>query len=136
MNDSNLDFHHFGLAVRRPEEARTLLSLLGYEPGDAVFDPRQNVHLQLCTHKTQPAVEVIWPGDTRGPIDKLLNSRPAGVIYHLCYETDDLLSALSGLEAAGLHSVCILPPTPALLFGGRNVSFYNVVGIGLIEIVE
>jgi hypothetical protein len=28
------------------------------------------------------------------------------------------------------------PATPAPLFGGRPVSFYNVVGMGLIEILE
>jgi len=40
------------------------------------------------------------------------------------------------LELAGLHPKCISNPTPAPLFGGRPVSFYNVVGIGLVEILE
>jgi len=136
MNVPHLKFHHFGLAVRRPDEARVFVSALGYQTGDPVFDPVQNVQLQLCAHATQPAVEIIWPGDTKGPIEKLTERHAAGIIYHLCYETDDLAAALAGLKAAGLRAVCISPPTPAPLFGGRPVSFYNVVGIGLVEILE
>jgi hypothetical protein len=35
-----------------------------------------------------------------------------------------------------LRPLCISPVTPAPLFGGRPVSFYNVVGLGLVEILE
>jgi hypothetical protein len=28
------------------------------------------------------------------------------------------------------------PPQPAVLFGGRKVSFYSVAGFGVIEILE
>ena len=132
----HLTFHHFGLAVRRPEAARKFVAALGYSPGAAVFDPAQNVHLQLCTHAAQPAVEIIWPGDTAGPVDQLVQRHASGIIYHLCYATDNLAAALAGLTAADLRPLCISPATPAPLFGGRPVSFYNVVGLGLIEILE
>jgi catechol 2,3-dioxygenase-like lactoylglutathione lyase family enzyme len=132
----HLTFHHFGLAARRPDEARKFIAALGYQLGGSVFDPAQNVHLQLGTHTRQPAVEIIWPGDSSGPVDKLVGRHPSGIIYHLCYETDNLTAALAGLEAAGLRPLRISPPTPAPLFGGRAVSFYNVVGMGLVEILE
>jgi len=73
---------------------------------------------------------------TTGPVDKFVQRHPSGIIYHLCYETDNLSAALAGLEAAGLRPMCISPATPAPLFGGRPVSFYNVVGMGLVEILE
>lgn len=136
MSNPHLKFHHLGLAVRRPDEARVFVSALGYRMGDTVFDPKQNVHLQLCAHETQPAVEIIWPSATKGPIEKLTERHAAGIIYHVCYETDNLAAALADLAGAGLRVVCISPPTPAPLFGGRPVSFYNVVGIGLIEILQ
>lgn len=132
----HLKFHHFGLAVRRPDEARKFTGSLGYQAGETVFDPAQNVQLQLCTHATHPAVEIIWPGDTSGPVDKLVQRHTSGIIYHLCYETADLRAALAALEADGLRAICISPPTPAPLFGGQPVSFYNIPGIGLIEILE
>jgi hypothetical protein len=81
-------------------------------------------------------VEIIWPGDTTGPVDKLLQRHTAGIVYHLCYETEDLTAALAGLETAGLRALCVSPATPAPLFGGRPISFYNVVGMGLVEILE
>jgi catechol 2,3-dioxygenase-like lactoylglutathione lyase family enzyme len=136
MQSPRLKFHHFGLAVRRPDEARTFVSALGYRLGEPVFDPAQNVHLQLCTHETHPAVEIIWPGNAGGPIDKLAQRHASGIIYHVCYETDDLDTALARFAEEKLRVVCISPPTPAPLFGGRPVSFYNVVGIGLIEILQ
>lgn len=136
MTNPHLNFHHFGLAVRRPDEARKFVAALGYQLGASGFDPAQNVHLQLCTHPGQPAVEIIWPGDTPGPVKKLTERHAAGIVYHLCYETHDLAAALAGWEAADLKAICISPPKPAPLFGGRPVSFYNVVGLGLVEILE
>lgn len=135
MSLTHLKFHHFGLAVRRPEEAQRFVTRLGYQPGATVFDPAQNVHLQLHVHSIEPAVEIIWPGITPGPVDKLVARFSSGIIYHLCYETDNLAEALAGLDHLGLNPICISPPTPALLFGGRPVSFYNFRGIGLIEIL-
>jgi methylmalonyl-CoA/ethylmalonyl-CoA epimerase len=136
MNISQLRFHHFGLAVRRPDEARNFVSAFGYQLGEAVFDPAQNVHLQLCTHQTEPAVEIIWPGNTKGPIEKLSERHAAGIIYHVCHETANLEAALAQFAGAGIRFVCISPPTPAPLFSGRKVSFYNIIGIGLVEILE
>jgi hypothetical protein len=69
-------------------------------------------------------------------LGKLAARHPAGIIYHLCYGTDNLTAALTSLAAAGLNPICISSPKPAPLFGGQLVSFYNVVGIGLVEILE
>lgn len=137
MNNPFLKFHHFGLAVRRPDEARKFASALGYEvPDGPVFDHAQNVYLQMYAHPSHPPVEIVWPGSASGPVDKLAQRHASGIIYHLCYETDNLAGALAAFEAAGLAVICISPPQPALLFGGRPVSFYNVAGMGLIEILE
>lgn len=129
-------FHHFGLAVQKPDSARKLLAALGYAIGETVFDPGQNVYLALCQHESQPAVEIIWPGTEAGPIDALARRFESGIVYHLCYETRDLAGALSQFKAAGLEVACISRPKPAPLFGGRKVSFYNILGMGLVEFLE
>jgi methylmalonyl-CoA/ethylmalonyl-CoA epimerase len=136
MNNPHLKFHHFGLAVRRPDEARKFVSSLGYKTGEAMFDPAQKVHLELCTHPSHPAVEIVWPSDTKGPIGSMTERHAAGIIYHVCYETDNLMAAIAYLETTGLNPICISPPTPAPLFNNQKISFYNVIGIGLIEILE
>src|ERR1700722_7334167 len=120
MNPPHLAFHHFGLAVHRPEEARVFVSTLGYRLGEPVFDPAQKVHLQLCAHDTHPAVEIIWPGETKGPGDRPGECPPDGIIYHVCDQTNDLPAALAQFANAKLRVTCISPPTPAVLFGGRK----------------
>ena len=136
MDNTLLKFHHFGLAVPKPDSARMWLTKLGYQIGETVFDSGQNVYLALCWHETQPPVEIIWPGTEGGPIDALVRQHEFGVVYHLSYETHDLAGALSQFKHDGLRVACISRPKAAPLFGGRKVSFYNVMGMGLVEILE
>ncbi len=136
MTGFGLAFHHLGLAVSRPEEAATFLTGLGYAIGELVFDPEQNINLALCRHPQMPAVEIISPGNGPGPIDKYVTRFASGIIYHACYETADRSQSLAAIEAAKLRPICVLPPRPAVLFGGRAVSFYAVIGVGLIELLE
>src|SRR5260370_29896783 len=131
-----LAFHHFGLAVRKPDDGVAFLSMLGYRMENPILDKIQNVHLMMGWHDSQPAVEVIYEGTDAGPIDKLIQRHPQGIIYHVCYVTTNLQESLDQLETAGLRVLCISSPKPALLFQDRMVSFYNIVGMGLIEILQ
>jgi hypothetical protein len=135
MNSFGLAFHHLGLAVRRPDAAVVFLQNLDYAIGERIFDPEQNVNLILCRHERMPQIEIIFPGDGAGPIDVFINRHANGIVYHVCYESADVPSSLAAIEAAQLRPVCVAEPRPAVLFQGRPVSFYNVIGIGLIEIL-
>ncbi|MFZ2007912.1 MAG: VOC family protein [Stellaceae bacterium] len=137
MNPFGLTFHHLGLAVRRPRDAGQFLSGLGYELAEPVFDPEQNVNLVMCTHAgSMPAVEIIYPAAGKSPVDALIAGRPEGIVYHMCYVTADLSATLAALDAAGIRAICKVPPVPATLFAGRRASFYDIVGMGLCEIIE
>lgn len=137
MNPFGLAFHHLGLAVRRPRDAMSFLGGLGYEITEPVFDPEQNVNLIMCTHAgSMPAVEIIYPAAGKSPVDALVAGRPEGIVYHMCYVTADLSATLAALDAAGVRAICKVPPVPATLFAGRRVSFYDIVGMGLCEIIE
>lgn len=135
VNAYGLDFHHLGLGVRSPDTAIKFLDDLGYKIGAAIYDPEQNVNLCWCTAVAAPDVEIIWKGKGKSPIDTIL-SRKDGLIYHICYATDDLPGALSRLEDAGHRAITLGPPKPAILFDGLHVSFYEVVGFGTIEIID
>lgn len=130
-----LTFHHFGLAVRRPQKAFAFLESLGYRPGAQTYDPLQSVNLAMWHHASMPAVEVIWPGDAPSPVDSLIKGDKS-LVYHLCFATDDARRALDELAAAGHQVIEIAPPKPALLFDGMAVSFHNVLGFGVIEIIH
>ena len=136
LNDFGLRFHHLGLAVRRPSDAAVLLRGLGYRIGEPIFDPEQNVNLTMCSHGEMPNIEVICPGQRKGPVDGLVARHSNGIVYHLCYVTDNLADTLKRMSDARLRLQCVSPPKPAILFGGLRVSFYMIVGIGLIEIIE
>ena len=131
-----LTFHHLGLAVRDDGPALTTLGALGYTPGERVFDPLQNVHVRLCTAPDRPTVEIVQPGpDGRSPVDGVI-SRFNEMIYHTCYETEDLEQTLAGLRGLSLRVLTLAARQPAVLFGGRHVSFHRVQGFGILELLE
>jgi catechol 2,3-dioxygenase-like lactoylglutathione lyase family enzyme len=136
MTGFGLTFHHLGLAVRNPATARSFLEGLGYRLGPTVFDPEQNVNLIMCEHPKEPWIEIIYPAAGEGPLAGLIEQHANGIVYHACYVSENLRQSLASLKDAKLQPVCIWPPRPAVLFGGAMVSFYNVLGMGLIEIID
>ncbi len=135
MPDFGMSFHHMGLAVSRDDQAVIFLEGMGYCAGDKVYDPEQNVHLRLCAAADKPAIELIMPGVGEGPLDSILK-RYNELVYHTCYEVDNLNKTLLAIDKAGLRVVTVADPKPAILFEGRNVSFYKVMGFGYIELLE
>jgi hypothetical protein len=134
MNCYGLEFHHFGLAVRSPEAAFRYLSDLGYRAGSTCYDPLQKVNLAMRHHDRMPDVEVIWPGQEPSPIDRMLKQSDS-MIYHLCYTSENVDGSLAALERAGLEVLPLGLAQPALLFDAMEVSFYNITGVGIIEII-
>ena len=135
MNMFGLTFHHMGLALKKEDEALKFLSCLGYQQGEQVYDPEQKVHLRICSASNSPSVELVTPGGEDGPLTPIFK-RYNELIYHTCYETDDLEKSLAFIEREEFRIIPVSPPKPAILFGGRKVSFYKIMGFGLIEILE
>jgi hypothetical protein len=132
---TELAFHHLGLAVASPEGAFRYLASLGYTAGNSAFDPIQRVNLAMRHHPLMPDVEVIWPGDGPTPIDKLIK-QSGSMIYHLCYACPNAKLALDALVASDVEIIPVGPSAPAVLFGGKTISFHYVRGFGLIELLE
>lgn len=135
MNKYGFTFHHFGLAVTKPQKSFKLLSSLGYEIGAAVEDVLQNVNLCLCQHSQMPSIELIWKAGENGPLTKMLE-QTSDLIYHICYETKDLEASLDMFKSEKIRVFTISPPKPAILFDNRKVSFYRIDGFGIIELLE
>jgi len=134
MDNSGLHFHHFGLATKKPDLAVAFLTSLGYKPHDGVFDPSQNVNLIWCSHPEMPAVEVISPADTPDPIDNLVKTL-SGTVYRLAFTCADLSTTLASIKQTQ-WVIRLSAPRPTLLFHGRQVSFSNIDGVGIVEIIE
>lgn len=134
VNRCGLSFHHFGLAVKRPDPAFLYLEALGYRRGATCWDPLQRVNLAMLHHPEMPDVEVIWPGTEASPIDNLVKGGKT-LIYHQCYTSADPAASIAALRALGLDIIEISPPKPAVLFDGLEVSFYDIARVGVIEII-
>jgi catechol 2,3-dioxygenase-like lactoylglutathione lyase family enzyme len=133
---AELRFHHFGLAAADPARACAFVTQLGYRCSTALFDPLQNVHLQWCEREGTPPIEIVSPAHDGGPLTRILASQPSS-FYHLCYEVDVVTAdVLVALREGGARIVTVVEPLPAILFGGRRVSFHMVQGLGLIELLE
>jgi len=135
MSAISLIFHHLGLAVENDKEAIIFLRGMGYEVDEMIYDPEQNVHLRFCTAHGLPSFELIMPGIGNGPLTPIFK-RHNELIYHTCYQVEDLGASLESIEDAGLRVLPVSEPKPAILFGGRKVSFYKIFGFGMIELLE
>lgn len=129
-------FHHVGLLTDEPDAAADALTLLGYRVAEPVFDPLQGVNLRMAEAPGQGShIELITPASPDSPLAKLVTRRGA-YMYHSCFTVPDVQEALSGFVAKGLRVSTVSTPKPAVLFGGRQVSFHSVTGIGLVEFIE
>jgi hypothetical protein len=135
LSGFGLTFHHLGLAVARPDGAEKFVRALGYQVGPHVRDDIQRVNLALASHASMPSVEIIWPTDEEGPLTKVLKMG-AEIAYHVAYECDFIEATVAEIKANAIRAIEVSPPQPAVLFGGRRVSFQRVAGFGLIELVE
>ena len=135
MNEFGLVFDHLGLAVRTPDHALKFLLAGGYSASSPIYDSEQNVNLILCSSSEMPNVEIIFPGEGEGPVDNILSKGDAR-LYHMCYRAEDPQASVECMSSQGLRVICLVEPKPAVLFNGRKVSFYNVRGFGIIELIE
>ena len=131
---SNIKFHHYGLAIKTFKQAELFHKNIGYTINDEVYDSEQNVILKLCTSETFPNVELVKPNNSDSPINGFLKSTNE-IIYHVCYEVNLKKNPIAKIFSKN-EFTCVSKPKPAILFGGRNVSFYYLKNIGLIEILE
>src|SRR5262245_59066487 len=128
MIDTLINFHHIGMAVRDFAPARDFYASQGYHHGTPITDPLQDVELLFCTKPASPSIELVKPLRDTGPIANYLKQQD-GYIYHVCFEVSDLQAALKQVYGTRRY-ICISAPKPAVLFGGRHVSFYYSKGIG------
>ncbi len=135
MQIYGLEFDHLGLATRYPDRAAAFLAGLGYRREETVWDPIQRTNLALCHRPGMPCIELISPVGDPGPLNGALSSGD-GMVYHVCYRTDDAEASIDAIKRSGNRIVQIAAPQPAVLFGHRSVSFHMIKGFGLIEIIH
>lgn len=121
--------HHIGVACRDIGEEIDRLSKIHDVVGRTavVRDPGQDAEVVLLTLSDGTRIELV-----AGPQVETLVKRNVG-LYHLCFEVADIGAEIERLESGGAK--LLVPPKPAVLFGGRMVAFLYV-DYGMIELLS
>lgn len=121
-------FHHVGVVCANIQKtAAKLTPMLGAVASETVFDPNQNAELCMLDMPDGSRIELV-----AGPVVAgYLKVRTS--YYHVCYEVPDIAAAVQEFKSNG--AVIVSPPKPAVLFGGRQVSFVQTP-MGLVELLD
>ena len=122
-------FHHIGIATDDlAETSRFVMNAFDVTNKlGPIHDPKLKAELLLLSVAGAGAIELVAGSAVQGVLKKGV------MLYHVCYEVDDLDAVLVEQKRAG--ALVIVPPSPAILFEGRRVSFVHSP-IGLIEFLE
>ena len=131
--ESQLIFHHIGIACRDIMKSQAFYTAMGYHAADVVEDPLQHVRVCFLDKKGAPRLELLEPLDDQSPVARTLAT--VGVTpYHLCYQVDDIEAAITALR--GQRFLLVNGPVPACAMGDRRVAFLFQKHTGLVELVE
>lgn len=126
-------FHHLGVAVFDIDDTAEYYVEAGYEKGNKVFDPIQNVYICFLTKEGMPTVELLAPKDESSPVCKILEKNGVSP-YHSCYEVNDLDKTISDMKRQ--KYILVRKPESAIALGNRRVCFLFNKNVGLIELLE
>lgn len=116
-----MTFDHVGIAVRSIERALALFEgVLGFRLEETETVEAQGVKVaKLNTGKT--TIELIEPLTADSPVAKFIEKRGEG-IHHICFSTDDAMSAARKAKEAGFEPLAgELKPGAS----GKQVIFLN-----------
>jgi len=126
------EFHHIGYATASVEAEQGFFSFLGYQQEGLKFvDPVQGITGCFLTGPG-PRIELLenLPGSTT-----LSPWLAAGVrMYHIAAEVDNLQDGLDWARRE--RGKVIVPPVPAVAFGGRRISFVAFRNGMILELIE
>ena len=123
---------HIGYAVEDAETGIKALTALGFVFDAPIEDEARKVKLAFGTLDGY-RVEWVAPTADDSPVSRLLKT-VGPTPYHLCYASADLDAEIERLRRYGART--LIPPAPAVAFGGRRVVFMYSLAIGTFEIVE
>lgn len=131
--DSELVFHHIGIACRDIDKTREFYLGLGYTASPVVDDPLQHVRICFLDKEGAPRLELLQPLDDQSPVARTLAT--AGVTpYHFCYEVRNIDEAIAALRTK--RFLLVSGPVPACALDDRRIAFLYNKNNGLIELVE
>lgn len=128
--------HHLGFVVRSISSVGQdfASSMSARWDGEIIHDALQRVRVAFFypADPRNPVFELVEPADEMSPVSDFLNKR--GGLHHVCYEVDDLESALQQARQVGMAIASL--PAPAVAFNGRRIAWVFSKQRLLIEFLE
>ena len=132
---SDFQFHHIGIAVNSIKTTAQYYLDADYAISDTVYDPIQNVSIAFLEKNGMPLIELVEssPPPNNSPVSKIIEKMGVSP-YHMCYEVDDIKSAINDLKRK--KYLPLSNPVNAVAMNNRKICFLYNKDIGLIELVE
>ena len=129
----NCRFHHIGYAVKDIMLTAEYYISSGWELTDICNDLIQNARIAFLRREQFPLIELVAPIDEESPVVNTLDK--SGVSpYHICYEVNDIDSAI--LELRKKKFVALFKPVPAVALNNKLICYLFNKSVGLIELVS
>jgi methylmalonyl-CoA/ethylmalonyl-CoA epimerase len=123
LPSGNGTLHHLGFVVASISAVAEefAFSISAQWDGEITHDPIQRVRVTFLTplDARNPVYELIEPASEASPVSNFLKKR--GGLHHVCYEVDDLDSALEKARRAGWAIAAA--PAPAVAFDRRRIAW-------------
>jgi len=120
--NSEAKLHHIGLVVSSIDNIINIQTHI---------DKIQDVKVAFLSLNGVP-IELIEPTSGDSPVTKSLAK--GNILVHICYEVNDIDTALSHSNTMGFR--CISDKKPAEAFGGRLIAWVYNENFGLFELLE
>lgn len=128
-----MKINHIGYLVKNLDKSLNAFLKLGYKiKQKTILDEYRQI--KICfIEKNGYVIELVTPISKTSVISKLIK-KIGNSAYHICYETDDILSEMKNLENSGYILCSELHQ--AVAFQNRRVCFYLNPYLGIIELLE
>jgi iturin family lipopeptide synthetase A len=126
---------HIAVAVSDIRRSMSHYRSLGFNSGEIVHDPLQQVNVVVCEKPGLDPIELVAGLETGSPISRILEKN-GDTPYHLCYRVPNIRAFLQSLEDNNISYEITSDPKPAQLFDLKDIAFISVHGVGLIELLE
>lgn len=126
---------HIGVAVRDIKTVGEYYSTINYLKSETIYDPLKDAYLALYSKEEYDTIELMTMNNNE-VLSYMSPDIESGTPYHLCYRVEDFQEVIKNLNGYGVHWELVKDFTPAVLFGGKEVLFMQIKGIGLIEFLQ
>jgi len=136
LSEGKAVLHHLGFVVTSISTVAEefAASMSARWNGEIIHDPLQQVRVTffLPIDSRNPVFELVEPASKTSPVNNFLKRRRG--LHHVCYEIDDLESALQ--RARGSRWAVASSPAPAVAFNGRRIVWVCSTSGLLMELLE